>query len=651
MHELAVSLGLPEIEEETRFYLYRDVAALAPVFEAATGSNSRVSRESWYQGDGRVAEQFRGNIFLTTSGFTTDSLRNIAAHELNHAHAKAISGFDNSGPTSEVQTHGPVWLYEGIAYLTADLALDRGGSYSYSDIRSSSLPYNRGSDFPQLRFLDTRDQTWSVRAGDWYGKWAAELLASLAGESALYRYFTLLQPGTTWKEAFQGAFGMTVEEFYELFEEHRAAGFPEVHIASLAGRPTPTATPAPTPTRTPTPTPISKELRDVDGYIVWKIGGEVSPAAEAEARSTVLAVHDFAVSNGLRRVDDPITIFLYHNLDSLASEFEAPTGREYENWFSPSFKEGETGTLSSKDFVAINTSASGYHERSPDDRARSLAENLFRVYRLALTGIWEGAPRDAVHREGPRWLSEGYAEYFTYQAIGPLGSESCDLTRSSNIVPISWGPADTSLRDMETDEGFWSQPASRHYGFLAAELLAEQAGIESIFAYYASLRGGIAWERAFETAFSITVDEFYQLFEDHRAAGFPEPGTPKPVNEPAPTPGPLSDLLGDPNLPSYIKWDIAASVDQFEVEQAILGVRLAYKLGESLGIPDPTGQIILFIDNDVERLACFYSKVTGWSLENSRRHWGKDSGGAVAGSGWIMVLASPPGKQYWERPT
>ena len=35
-------------------------------------------------------------------------------------------------------------------------------------------------------------------------------------------------PGTTWQEAFQAAFGMTVEEFCEIFAEHRAAGFAEL---------------------------------------------------------------------------------------------------------------------------------------------------------------------------------------------------------------------------------------------------------------------------------------------------------------------------------------------------------------------------------------------------------------------------------------
>ena len=61
---------------------------------------------------------------------------------------------------------------------------------------------------------------------------AAELLASRTGEPSLFHFYSMTQPGTTWQEAFQAVFGMTVEEFYELFEEHRAAGFPEVELPS-----------------------------------------------------------------------------------------------------------------------------------------------------------------------------------------------------------------------------------------------------------------------------------------------------------------------------------------------------------------------------------------------------------------------------------
>ena len=63
---------------------------------------------------------------------------------------------------------------------------------------------------------------------------AAELLAFRAGEGAILRYYALLTRGTDWRDAFESAFGLTVDDFYVLFEAHRAAGFPALEIPASA---------------------------------------------------------------------------------------------------------------------------------------------------------------------------------------------------------------------------------------------------------------------------------------------------------------------------------------------------------------------------------------------------------------------------------
>ena len=64
---------------------------------------------------------------------------------------------------------------------------------------------------------------------------AAELLAGISGEESLLGYWDALKPGTTWQKEFKNTFGTPIEEFYELFEKHRAAGFPEVEIPKSVG--------------------------------------------------------------------------------------------------------------------------------------------------------------------------------------------------------------------------------------------------------------------------------------------------------------------------------------------------------------------------------------------------------------------------------
>ncbi len=369
-------------------------------------------------------------------------------------------------------------------------------------------------------------------------------------------------------------------------------------------------------------------------YIIWKIGDEVSRAARSEVRATVRDVHELAVSHGLPRIDRPITIFLYHDLDSLAAEFEETTGRRYEDWFWPSFKEEKRWIFSSRDFLAMNTSASEYQDDSPDERERLLARNMFDLYRRALTGIWEGAPRDAVSREGPRWLSEGYADYLAYLATRDQDPKSCDLSWSRYAT--LWEALTLPLSKMETSEGFYSTRLSYEYAFFAAELLAEWSGPESIFAYYDSLSTGLAWPKVFETTFGITLDEFYELFEKRASAGFPEPGIADSAAGAMPPPSPFSDLLEDPSLPSYIVWDIGIQVDRSDVESAIRSVRLVHEFGKSLGLPDPHGQIIFLLENDFDRMACYFARWHRITIETSRKYWEVARGNA--GRGFIAIM-------------
>ena len=46
-----------------------------------------------------------------------------------------------------------------------------------------------------------------------------------AGERAIYEYYRLRQTTDTWQQAFEGAFGITIDDFYAAFAAYRAAGF------------------------------------------------------------------------------------------------------------------------------------------------------------------------------------------------------------------------------------------------------------------------------------------------------------------------------------------------------------------------------------------------------------------------------------------
>ena len=133
----------------------------------------------------------------------------------------------NSFPTPRFPPHGPVWLLEGCADFQAFKALDAGGVIQYDQIRASTVN-NALSVQVALRNLETYDQVLTTQNAYALGTLACELLAggTTAGESALLSYWTLRTPDISWQDTFRQSFGLTIEEFYPRFEQHRAAGFP-----------------------------------------------------------------------------------------------------------------------------------------------------------------------------------------------------------------------------------------------------------------------------------------------------------------------------------------------------------------------------------------------------------------------------------------
>ena len=242
MDEYAASLGLPEIDGQITFYLYNYGDELVEAYIKETGWSLEQTRDSWENG---TAESGRNWIFVNPSAgwylkAPREARMKVIVHELVHAGYQHFqSGLDVGGANNRVPDAGPRWLSEGSAEFLAYRAVSAGGVLSYQAERESKEPWGfvRQAQYIEkpLRELETWDGFSSTRiSASEYSLMAAELLASHAGERALLDYYRRLQPGTTWQMAFEAAFGMTVDEFYTLFEERRAAGFPELEIPKSA---------------------------------------------------------------------------------------------------------------------------------------------------------------------------------------------------------------------------------------------------------------------------------------------------------------------------------------------------------------------------------------------------------------------------------
>ena len=338
---------------------------------------------------------------------------------------------------------------------------------------------------------------------------------------------------------------------------------------------------------------------------------------EAEARFVVLAMHDYLVGLDFPPIARPVTIFLYHDLDSLAAEFKATTGRGLaEGGAGPAFAEGRRVIVFTGDWIALNTSADRYQEYSPGTRKRILGTNLFYVYQRAVSGLPLSSSNHQVPPVGPHWLSRGAAEFITFEALEASDPESCDVTRG-RFVRFSES-VHTPLSEAETPAGYNSMRQPRQYAFLAAELLESQASEGALGAYFASLRLGTTWQEAFQTAFGMTVEEFYQLFEERRKAEFPNPNAPAP-----------SATI--PGAPDYVKWHMGPNMRQEDLEPLVKGTRLMHEYVTSLGLSEISREVPFYVFHKVDDLAPVYYAVGGQKPKCSRKWWYEEPGkGKVA---------------------
>ena len=246
MHQYAASLDLPPLPDDATFYVYRDQ-------ELAARALARLERRSLERARRSFADVgWAGLAGLEPenehSGWITVNLEayvrypeqwrymRIAAHELSHVYQYTLGDLGKFDTThKEVRVNGPAWMQEGFATFHSDRALAMGGIVPYEQSRQRLIRQSQRVDV-LLKETETYD---GLKAGPGRSDMAAmasELLAAEAGEKALITYWTLLGPDTPWQEAFETAFGMMIDEFYQLFEEHRAGGFPELDLPDIAPR-------------------------------------------------------------------------------------------------------------------------------------------------------------------------------------------------------------------------------------------------------------------------------------------------------------------------------------------------------------------------------------------------------------------------------
>ena len=236
LFEYAESVGWPIAGQDITVYLMTlDSLAYAAAIEDGTIDEGEIerlraflSRISAFASDDSnfnlasgIGEPVSSNRLFDRAG--------VLIHENIHtAFQFDLLGFHTRSSANSLDQRSsemPAWFTEGMAsyYGLLITSFHRDGTYSWCRQwcgTGDRLPLDRTS----LSSAEDRETCEYL-----CGALAIELLASIVGHRHIVDIYTMRRPGQTWQQAFEGAFGISVPDFYAMYDEHRNAGFPELN--------------------------------------------------------------------------------------------------------------------------------------------------------------------------------------------------------------------------------------------------------------------------------------------------------------------------------------------------------------------------------------------------------------------------------------
>ena len=149
-----------------------------------------------------------------------------------------------------------------------------------------------------------------------------------------------------------------------------------------------------------------------------------------------------------------------------------------------------------------------YHAK----RIRLLGEGCFDV----LAHEYAHAIQDKLGRTDPNWLAEGVANRWEDQYAAHTGTVTYAERLANTVMPISQMIQAPLLE-------YWNQgpfgtytPEGYFLAQLGTEFLADTAGEQSLYDFFALLDTRESWHEAFAESFGVSIYTFSEQFEDYR---------------------------------------------------------------------------------------------------------------------------------------
>ena len=304
-------------------------------------------------------------------------------------------------------------------------------------------------------------QAWSSR-----GFFAAEWLAERVGAPALLDYYRVVDSARNWREAFEQAFGISLDRFYEAAEPYLSETAPPMpHLADDRAEP------------------------------ILVLLGDIPPEEAAAVREQFETAQEFFRE---RLGADPAdyTVYVAADDESAAPAFRKAFATDPDPRFCFTAMQGSALVMTL-------------------DCRWSLADHLGSYHYINIHEPIVVATGFPSH--GPRWLRLGLSGYAEYTYLAAAGPETIETVRSR--LARTARRVELPLSSLET---YTSGTTPRvevltPLSYFAVEWLAQRAGEKAILEYLRQRSSSEPWQDTFEPVFGISVDDFYEEFEAYRA--------------------------------------------------------------------------------------------------------------------------------------
>ena len=273
---------------------------------------------------------------------------------------------------------------------------------------------------------------------------------------------------------------------------------------------------------------VEKPFEYIDSTVTWMFAGAVPDIQQTELREELeYSRRYFADEFGVTATN--FTVLVGTKYETLASVYRDIVGTDLRYFYHPDAKITDAWVTSSAQGSAVITLMYGLGAYSFTSLKHHIAHEYFHVLQGQLASGFSQLQNGEIgwHTDTqavtPQWLVEGLASYadYKYTPTRP-GRRPFVGDRYSPYKDLGWSQVNDELnyddlaRTAEYSDARCTFGEIYYYAlsFVAAKFLAEQASENAYVEFWKLLGENSTWQQAFEAAFGIGVDDYYDEFEE-----------------------------------------------------------------------------------------------------------------------------------------